>query len=628
MKKTQPGQDRRSDCLANSSSGVGKELASSGWVLTAARGAARCRAGLGMSALGGHAPLGAFQRSSITVKPRRAAPLGPLPIGEGERARWTFSTDRFTFGLQAWFVPNETQVSPPPVEAEPEPEQDAAADEGSPRAAQVPPPPVITVGEEAERTTIFPERVVGNEEEDDAGGKSMGAFIAPTSGAIHFRLNNEFSRLRPKKVNYELDVQMIPNGEVTVELEDVAPSLKESAGFSANDRLQVISTDDLGLCAEAGVAPTMVLSAMNGEELDQASWAHLEAHILAKSKDGVDLPWKFTFRVPVEGDGPGTPPRDADSPSLAMLEGPSPEQERRDAEVKELALRFKEETDAEAALESGEQMPPPPGGNRVQTTMDVRPWKDRIHDATLAVQGQQLVMDSGRQYKRACDEYRRSVNEPQGFLGRAFGAGARASGRGANQQNMEATGQAAQQLRQAAEKLSQAGQYELAGAALQTKSELHERQQLPDAQVAALLAAAEQYRRGVGGGLGTGQGIRQELVAEAMRAYDTARDVRLLQAETGTARPLQQAADVQQLIVGTYKQAKKWEEAAIAQLLLNDLRNGRIPTREVPAGEADEGEESVGGAESPTGGGAPSPRAGSFRAFLGDAAAKLGGEAK
>jgi hypothetical protein len=348
---------------------------------------------------------------------------------------------------------------------------------------------------------------------------------------------------------------------------------------------------------------------------------------LAKEKEVQQ--WSFTFAVPPPR-GDGTPPRDADSPQVPELDTPpDPEAERRAEEVKRIAAQFEEEVKAEAALESGEQMPPPPGGNRTQSTMDVRPWKDRIHDATLAVQGQQLVLDAGRHYRRSCDEYRRSMNEPvQGFLGRAFGGGGgRNAARGA-QMNQEATGQAAQQLRQAAEKLAQAGQYELAGAALRTKADLHERQQLPDAQVAALLAAAEHYRKGVGGGVGTGQGIRQELVAEAMRAYDMARDVRLMQAQSGASRPLQQAADIQQLIVGTYKQARKWEEAAAAQLLLSDLRDGKVPVVAVPAGsESPAADAAVGGANG-DGQSAVSPRPSSLRsafaAAMGDAAAKFG----
>ena len=55
--------------------------------------------------------VGGFQRSTITVKARRAENMGPIPIGEGERAMWTFSAERYTFKLQAWFVPH---ASPPP----------------------------------------------------------------------------------------------------------------------------------------------------------------------------------------------------------------------------------------------------------------------------------------------------------------------------------------------------------------------------------------------------------------------------------------------------------------------------------------------------------------------------------
>ena len=152
-----------------------------------------------------------------------------------------------------------------------------------------------------------------------------------------------------------------------------------------------------------------------------------------------------------------------------------------------------------------------------------------------------------------------------------------------------------------------------------------ERQQLPDAQVAALLAAAEQYRKGVGGGLGTGQGIRQELVAEAMRAYDMARDVRLMQARGGATRPLQQAAYVQQLIVGTYKQARKWEEAAVAQLLLTDLRDGRIPQVEAEAADEEAMESPASGGGSPAVG-SPAGRTAtsSFAAKFADVAAKFG----
>jgi|EP01046_Picozoa_sp_COSAG06_P028944 hypothetical protein len=562
-----------------------------------------------------------FQRSSITVKPRRSEEMGPIPIGEGERARWSFSTDRYTFKFSAWFVPNTPPVSPPPV--------GGASGDGQGASEQVP-APLIETGEppnEQNRVEVLPERGVGDDEADEAGGESVGAFLAPTSGAIHFRVNNEFSRLRPKKVNYQVEVGGVSNGEVTLELDSISPSLRASGGFDANDRLAVVSTTDTGKCAAAGIAPTMVLTQMCGEPVEASSWANLEAQILAKSRDVEQ--WSFTFALPpprTEGDG--TPPRDADSPSQLEIESkPDPEAERRAEEVKRIAARFEEETKAEAALESGEQMPPPPGGNNLQTTMDMRPWKDRIHDATLAVQGQQLVLDAGRQYKRACAEHRRLMNEPvQGFLGRAFGgAGARGSGRGAAQMNQEATGQAAQQLRQAAEKLAQAGQYELAGAALRTKAELHERQQLPDAQVAALLAAAEQYRKGVGGGLGTGQGIRQELVAEAMRAYDMARDVRLMQARGGATRPLQQAADVQQLIVGTYKQARKWEEAAVAQLLLTDLRDGRIPQVEAEAADEEAMESPASGGGSPAVG-SPAGRTAtsSFAAKFADVAAKFG----
>ena len=60
----------------------------------------------------------------------------------------------------------------------------------------------------------------------------------------------------------------------------------------------------------------------------------------------------------------------------------------------------------------------------------------------------------------------------------------------------------------------------MAGKALETKGSLHERQQLPDAQVAALLAAAEQYRE-----VGT-----KPMIAEALKALDDALSVRLAQA--------------------------------------------------------------------------------------------------
>lgn len=554
-----------------------------------------------------------FQRSSITVKPRKSELMGPVPIGEGERAHWSFTIDRYTFKLAAWFVPNSRPVSPPPV---------GTGDS----AAQIPAPRIAT--EQPQRVQIFPERLVGDDDDDDAGGKSLGAFLAPTAGSIVFQVNNEFSRLRPKKINYQVEVAGVPDGEVTLTLPSALPSLRQCAGFDANDQLTVVSITDDGECAFAGVAPTMVLTKVCGEPVVATSWANLEAQILAKAKEVQQ--WSFTFAVPPQR-GDGTPPRDADSPlGLERERKPDPEAERRAAEVKQIAARFEEEVKAEAALESGEQMPPPPGGSRPQTTMDLRPWKDRVHDATLAVQGQQLVIDAGRQYKRSCAEYRRSMNEPvQGFLGRAFGGGgSRNAARGA-QLNQEATGQAAQQLRQAAEKLAQAGQYELAGAALRTKADLHERQQLPDAQVAALLAAAEQYRKGVGGGIGTGQGIRQELVAEAMRAYDLARDVRLMQAQGGASRPLQQAADIQQHIVGTYKQARKWEEAANAQLLLSDLRDGKVPVVQIPAvGSDSSAADSAGGggnsqaAVSPSVGRPSSLRA--FAAAVGDAAAKFG----
>ncbi len=545
--------------------------------------------------------------------------MGPIPIGEGERARWSFSIDRYTFKLVAWFIPNPRPVSPPPVHT-------------GGGASQVP-APRVGVGElgaeQPKRIQIIPERLVGDDDDDDAGGTSVGAFLAPTAGAILFQVNNEFSRLRPKKVNYQVEVAAVMNGEVTLQLQSALPSLRQSAGFNANDQLKVVTITDNGACAQAGIAPTMVLTKMNGEPIEATSWANLEAQILAKQKEVEQ--WTFTFAVPPQ-QGDGTPPRGADSPSdLEQETPPDPEAERRAEEVNKLAAQFEEESKAEAALESGEQMPPPPGGNRPQTTMDLRPWKDRIHDATLAVQGQQLVLDAGRHYKRSCEEYRRSMNEPvQGFLGRAFGGGGgRNAARGA-QMNQEATGQAAQQLRQAAEKLAQAGQYELAGEALRMKASLHERQQLPDAQVASLLAAAEQYRKGVGGGTGTGQGIRQELVAEAMRAYDMARDVRLMQAQSGSARPLQQAADIQQLIVGTYKQARKWEEAAAAQLLLTDLRDGKVPAIALPVGcESPAANAAAGGANgdgqsamSP-GGGRPSSLRSAFGGMV-DFAAKIG----
>ena len=526
--------------------------------------------------------VGGFQRSTITVKARRAEEMGPIPIGEGERARWSFSAERYTFKLQAWFVPH---ASPPPVATEGE-------GEGEPEAEPEPEPspepaPSVDAGEQP-RVEVLPEMSVGDEDDDDKGGKSHGAFIAPTSGAMYFRLNNEFSRLRPKKVAYVLEVGGVPNGIVRLELDSAAPSLKEAAGFRGDDRLVVQSTLHTGRCAEAGVAAGMVLVEVCGEQCEATSWATLEAHIQAKRKT-VTPPWTFTFALP--------PPRDDDEdgsapPSEEVAPEPDPEEEKRLAEVKELALKVKEETEAEAAIESGEQMPPPPGGNIPQTTMDIRPWGDRIRDATLAVQGQQLVLDSGRQYRRACAEHRRSATDgAASFLGRAFGGGSKSASGRTPPVNQEATGQAAQQLRQAAEKLGTARSYELAGGALRMKAELHERQSLPDAQVAALLQAAEQYRRGVGGGICTGQGIRQELVAEAMRAYDTARDVRLAQARSGSTRPLQQAADVQQQIVATYKQARKWEDAAAAQMLLDDLREGKLPAVEGAEAEQEEQEE-------------------------------------
>lgn len=549
-----------------------------------------------------------FQRSSITVKPRKSEQMGPIPIGEGERARWSFSTDRYTFKLAAWFVPNPRPISPPPVGT-------AGDDE------QVPPPRIGTGDpgtERPQRIQIFPERVVGDDDDDDAGGRTVGAFLAPTAGGVVFHVNNEFSRLRPKKVNYQVEVAGVPDGEVELKLQSALPSLKASAGFDANDKLTVVSIADNGLCAEAGVAPTMMLTKVNDEPVEATSWANLEAQILAKEKEVQQ--WSFTFAVPPER-GDSAPTGDAgDSSALETETRPDPEAERRAEEVKRIAIQLEEETKAEAALESGEQMAPPPGGNRLQTTMDLRPWKDRIHDATLAVQGQQLIIDAGRQYRRSCSD--RRSDSVQGFLGR-FGGGASRNARSA-QVNQEATGLAAQQLRQAAEKLAQAGQYEMAGAALRMKADLHERQQLPDAQVTALLAAAEHYRNGVGGGIGTGQGIRQELVAEAMRAYDMARDVRLSQAREGASRPLQQAADIQQLVVGTYKQARKWQEAAAAQLLLSDLREGKLPVMDAPVGaDKHQAADTAAGGANGNGQGDTTARFRAFAAAFGDAAAKF-----
>eukprot|EP01043_Picozoa_sp_COSAG02_P073344 COSAG02_NODE_14216_length_1296_cov_1.518797_1_plen_157_part_00 len=96
-----------------------------------------------------------FQRSSITVKPRKSELMGPIPIGEGERARWSFSIDRFTFKLAAWFIPNPRPVSPPPV----------GTDGG---ASQVPAPRVGVGEEQPQRVEIFPERLVGIDDDDDA----------------------------------------------------------------------------------------------------------------------------------------------------------------------------------------------------------------------------------------------------------------------------------------------------------------------------------------------------------------------------------------------------------------------------------------------------------------------------
>ena len=67
-------------------------------------------------------------------------------------------------------------------------------------------------------------------------------------------------------------------------------------------------------------------------------------------------------------------------------------------------------------------------------------------------QGQQLVLDSGRQYRRACAEHRRSATDgAASFLGRAFGGGSKSASGRTPPVNQEATGQAAQQLRQAAD---------------------------------------------------------------------------------------------------------------------------------------------------------------------------------
>ena len=100
----------------------------------------------------------------------------------------------------------------------------------------------------------------------------------------------------------------------------------------------------------------------------------------------------------------------------------------------------------------------------------------------------------------------------------------RVTGRAAGSEiSSESCGLAAQQLRQAAEQYAKAGQYEMSGEALVVKASLHERQQLPDAQVAALLAAAEQYRT-----VGT-----KQMLANAQMTLDNALDLRLAQAREG-----------------------------------------------------------------------------------------------
>lgn len=111
-----------------------------------------------------------------------------------------------------------------------------------------------------------------------------------------------------------------------------------------------------------------------------------------------------------------------------------------------------------------------------ESSQEVRPWEHRLRDASMALKGREIVVDTRRQFRRMA---RSSSGGAGGAMDRLIG---RSQGGTASS---EACGLAAQKLRQAAEQYAKAGQCDMAGRALETKARLHEMQQLPDAQVSA-----------------------------------------------------------------------------------------------------------------------------------------------
>jgi hypothetical protein len=139
---------------------------------------------------------------------------------------------------------------------------------------------------------ILPEHIVGDPTDSTVGGKTHGCYIAPAAGTIIFDLDNSYSKVRPKKVSYVMEIGPVPHGSVTVETPELQPLLRQKRdGLVINDRMIVKATGRQGLFVEAGVAAGMVLKEVRGDVIKVTSWAALEAQLQAQAKQEQGATW-------------------------------------------------------------------------------------------------------------------------------------------------------------------------------------------------------------------------------------------------------------------------------------------------------------------------------------------------
>ena len=116
------------------------------------------------------------------------------------------------------------------------------------------------IGKLQPKIMIVLPKLIGDPKDADKGGITQGSWLAPSAGTVFFELDNSYSKFRPKRVTYDVEVANVPGSTVEMQLPSLEPLLRKTkqkggGGLICNDHMQVVSTDDHGEFAEGGVAP-------------------------------------------------------------------------------------------------------------------------------------------------------------------------------------------------------------------------------------------------------------------------------------------------------------------------------------------------------------------------------------